>query len=112
MAETGDIPLMSMLKERMSWLTTRQEVLSQHVAGAKGGTRQEQEGIQHRLTLALIGARWSVIADEYVDTAELGYLKAAQAPAAMVRASRICSSFLPCSFATACRMPMKRPSRP
>ena len=58
------------------------------LAGAKGGTRQEQEGIQHRLTLALIGARWSVIADEYVDTAELGYLKAAQAPAAMVRASR------------------------
>jgi flagellar basal-body rod protein FlgB len=34
MAQTSDIPLMSMLKERMSWLTKRQEVLSQNVAGA------------------------------------------------------------------------------
>jgi hypothetical protein len=29
-----------------------------------------------------------------------------------VRAARMSSSFLPCSLATACRMPMKRPSRP
>ena len=34
MAQTSDIPLMSMLKERMSWLTKRQEVLAQNVAGA------------------------------------------------------------------------------
>jgi len=30
--QTNDIPLMSMLKDRMSWLTKRQDVLSQNVA--------------------------------------------------------------------------------
>jgi hypothetical protein len=33
--KTDDIPLLSMLKERMSWLTKRQEVLSQNVASAE-----------------------------------------------------------------------------
>lgn len=32
--DTGDIPLMAMLKNRMTWLTRRQEVLSQNVASA------------------------------------------------------------------------------
>lgn len=31
---TGDIPLLSMLKDRMSWLSHRQDVLSQNVASA------------------------------------------------------------------------------
>jgi flagellar basal-body rod protein FlgB len=30
--QTNDIPLMSMLKDRMSWLTKRQDLLSQNVA--------------------------------------------------------------------------------
>jgi flagellar basal-body rod protein FlgB len=30
----GDIPLMSMLKDRMSWLSRRQDLLSQNVASA------------------------------------------------------------------------------
>lgn len=32
--DTGQIPLLAMLKERMSWLNRRQEVLSQNVASA------------------------------------------------------------------------------
>jgi flagellar basal-body rod protein FlgB len=32
--QTADIPLLSMLKDRMSWLSKRQDVLSQNVAGA------------------------------------------------------------------------------
>lgn len=32
--QTNDIPLMSMLKDRMSWLAKRQDVLSQNVASA------------------------------------------------------------------------------
>lgn len=32
--ELGDIPLMAMLKERMSWLGKRQDILSQNVASA------------------------------------------------------------------------------
>jgi flagellar basal-body rod protein FlgB len=32
--QVADIPLMSMLKDRMSWLSKRQEILSQNVAGA------------------------------------------------------------------------------
>jgi flagellar basal-body rod protein FlgB len=32
--QTNDIPLLSMLKDRMSWLSKRQDVLSQNVAGA------------------------------------------------------------------------------
>jgi len=32
--QVADVPLMSMLKDRMSWLSKRQELLSQNVAGA------------------------------------------------------------------------------
>jgi len=32
--QTADIPLLSMLKDRMSWLSKRQDVLSQNVASA------------------------------------------------------------------------------
>jgi flagellar basal-body rod protein FlgB len=32
--DAGQIPLLSMLKERMTWLNRRQDVLSQNVAGA------------------------------------------------------------------------------
>ena len=32
--QTDDIPLLSMLKDRMSWLSKRQDVLSQNVASA------------------------------------------------------------------------------
>lgn len=32
--QTADIPLLSMLKDRMSWLSKRQDILSQNVAGA------------------------------------------------------------------------------
>jgi flagellar basal-body rod protein FlgB len=32
--QTSDIPLMSMLKDRMSWLSKRQDLLSQNVASA------------------------------------------------------------------------------
>jgi flagellar basal-body rod protein FlgB len=32
--EVGDVPLMSMLKERMAWLGKRQDTLSQNVASA------------------------------------------------------------------------------
>lgn len=34
MPQTGDIPLLSMLKERMTWLSKRQDVLAQNVASA------------------------------------------------------------------------------
>jgi hypothetical protein len=55
------------------------------LANVKGNTRQEQEGIQHQLALSLVGGRWLVTADQYTDTAEPAYLKAAAAPAAVVR---------------------------
>ena len=58
------------------------------LANARGGTRQEQEGIPHQLALSLVGGRWLVTADQYVDTAELAYLKAAAAPAASIRTCR------------------------
>jgi hypothetical protein len=58
------------------------------LADAKGSTRQEQEGIRHELRLSLVGGIWTVTADDYIDTAELGYLSAAQAPAATVNALR------------------------
>jgi flagellar basal-body rod protein FlgB len=32
--QVGEIPLMSMLKDRMSWLSRRQDILSQNVAAA------------------------------------------------------------------------------
>jgi flagellar basal-body rod protein FlgB len=32
--QVGDVPLMSMLKDRMAWLSHRQDVLSQNVASA------------------------------------------------------------------------------
>jgi hypothetical protein len=57
------------------------------LANGRGSTRQEQEGIQHQLALSLVAGRWLVTADEYIDTAELGYLKATAAPAAVVRSS-------------------------
>lgn len=58
------------------------------LANAKGSMRQEQEGIRHELELSLVGGRWLVTADKYIDTAEPAYLKAAAAPAAMVRSSK------------------------
>lgn len=32
--QTTDVPLLSLLKDRMSWLSKRQDILSQNVAGA------------------------------------------------------------------------------
>jgi hypothetical protein len=53
--------------------------------GAGGGSRQEGEGIDHRVSLRLVDGGWQVTADDYIDTAQPAYLRCAVAPAALVR---------------------------
>jgi hypothetical protein len=57
------------------------------LANARGATRQEGEGVDHRLTLTLANGQWRVTADDYLDTEEPGYLEAAKAPQVVVNAA-------------------------
>jgi hypothetical protein len=53
--------------------------------GADAGSRQEGEGIAHRVALQLVAGGWQVITDDYLDTAQPAYLRCADAPAGLTR---------------------------
>lgn len=68
--------------------TVKAHVVTTMVWQATNGARStEASGIDHALSLAFDGARWSVIADDYADVMTPAYLEAAGASKAKVRAA-------------------------